>query len=301
MGKVMGRDLRLAITLLALLFTGASLRAQSSVQHAQASRQDSIDAFQLVLPRLSPIPQRVEGTGDAKLDLDGTWRVAINGESQPGNIVVPGELEMQGYTMKEGFVAAYTRKLPIPADWQHQRIKLRFDGVSSHCVVKINGTKVGEHEGSFVPFEMDITEALHTEGNVLEVDVSALTISDKLACTSQYAAHTVAGILRKVTLFALPALNIAKASIATTLDDHYRNAVLNIAYSIANESTPTIAKTAIGKGQLQFKLFAKDGKEILTYSSGKALSVAPGKVQDQSISIPVKAPELWNPEHPYLY
>jgi beta-galactosidase len=288
---------------------GALILSGGNIQ-AQASRQEVINHFQPVIPRLSPVPDKVGGLGAAIIDLDGTWQVALDGRSEPGRIVVPGELEMQGYTMKEGDVAAYSRKLAIPADWGNQRVKLRFDGVSSHCVVKVNGIKVGEHEGSFVPFEMDITEALHGEDNVLEVDVSALTISDKLACTSQYAAHTVAGILRKVTLFALPELNIAGASINTTLDDHYRNADLNIDYSIANESSPGMASGSspgmangslrAGKGQLLIKLFAKDGKEVLTYSSGKS-TVIGGGMLDQHVSIPVKAPQLWNPEHPYLY
>lgn len=276
------------IVVCALLLGGGGIQAQ-------VSRQDSINNFQPVIPRLSPVPDKVDGVTGASLDLDGTWQVALDGRSQPGSIVVPGELEMQGYTMKEGDVAAYTRKLDMPADWQGRRIKLRFDGVSSHCVVKINGIKAGEHEGSFVPFEMDITGALHREGNVLEVDVSALTISDKLACTSQYAAHTVAGILRKVTLFALPGLNIAKTWVNTTLDDRYRDAGLHIACTLANENPSSV------QGQLRFRLLAADGKEVLNVSSGRGVTVSAGKTLDQDVSVPVKAPELWNPEHPYLY
>ena len=290
MGYFIQRNRCLGMAVYMLLFGGVSLRAQTS-------RQDSINAFQPVIPRLSPVPERVEGTQEAKLDLDGTWLVTVDGEGRPGEIVVPGELEMQGYAMKEGDVAAYTRKLSIPADWQGQRIKLRFDGVSSHCVIKVNGQKVGEHEGSFVPFEMDITDALHKTGdpNLLEVDVNALTISDRLACTSQYAAHTVAGILRKVTLFALPGQNIAEASVTTTLDDHNRDATLNITYGIANESI------IAGKGQLQFRLLAEDGRAFSVFSSGKASFLAPGKMLSQTVSFPVKGPQLWNPEHPYLY
>ena len=233
--------------------------------------------------RLSPRPEEV-------ISLNGAWTFQ---EQYP--IQVPGEWVMQGFTVNEGETARYTRALPVPASWKGQRIKLRFDAVSSHALVKVNGIKVGEHEGGFVPFEMDITDALNGRTDTLTVEVQALTISDYLACTSQYAVHTVGGLIRKVSMFALPAVNLADVAINTTFDPQYKNATLHISTETANESaTPAVTS-------LRFTLKDATGKTVQQFNSVPEAGIAPGGCLQKEYHLPVKAPQQWNPEHPYLY
>lgn len=233
--------------------------------------------------RLSPRPQEV-------ISLNSNWTLQ---DQQP--IHVPGEWTMQGFTINEGETAIYHQLLNIPASWKGQRIKLRFDAVSSHALVKVNGVKVGEHEGGFVPFEMDITNALYGANDTLTVEVQALTISDYLACTSQYAVHTVGGLLRKVTMFALPPVNLADISIKTTLDPQYKNATLQIAAATINESTMP-ANTA-----LHFTLKDATGKTVLQHTSKPGAPLAAGDLLKKEYQLPVRSPKLWTPETPYLY
>lgn len=251
-------------------------------------QQKQVAGFEI--PRLSPRPSMVSGVQQAQLSLNGAWTFRISGHSATKNIKVPGEWEMQGFTVNEGETAIYTKEIDIPADWKGKRIKIRFDGVSSHAVVKLNGNKLSEHEGSFVPFEVDISSAIRNDKNILEVEVQSLTISDKLACTSQYAVHTVGGILRKVTLFVLPQINIADITVNTVFDKQFKNATLAINTTVANEAT-----TAVGSS-LRYTLKDAAGKTVIQ----KTVS-ASANSQPSTINLPVKQPRHWNPEQPYLY
>ncbi|WP_295712693.1 glycoside hydrolase family 2 TIM barrel-domain containing protein [Mucilaginibacter sp.] len=250
--------------------------------------QNSINGFKT--PRLSPLPAGVAGVKQPQIPLNGTWNFQVTGYNKKHTILVPGEWEMQGFTVNEGETAVYSKALDIPADWQGKRIKLRFDGVSSHAVIKVNGTEVCTHEGSFVQFEADITDALKSGSNLLQVEVQANTISDKLACTSQYAAHTVGGILRKVVLFVLPQTNIASTTNTVVFDRQFKNADLNIQTNVANES----ADAAVT--QVQHVLTDEAGKVVFDKLSDKSKNGG-----DVSTKINVAKPQQWNPEHPYLY
>ena len=110
------------------------------------------------VPVITPFASTINGVDSPKISLNGSWDFNIKEQPLKGkSIQVPGEWEMQGYTVNEGQTAVYSKRLDIPADWKGKQIKIRFDGVSSHGLVKLNGKKLGEHEGSFVPFEVDLT------------------------------------------------------------------------------------------------------------------------------------------------
>ncbi|MCB0628852.1 MAG: hypothetical protein KDD15_03955 [Lewinella sp.] len=228
------------------------------------------------------------------ISLNGEWEVSVDGKNY-AEIKVPGELIMQGVELGIGETARYRRDLLVPKDWKDHRVFIRFDGVSSYASVKINDTVIGDHEGSFVPFEFEITQALNSDRNVLTVDVKAHTISDILACTSQYAAHTVAGILRKVTLFTLPQVHVADLSVQTFFDEQYQNARLQLTTQIAVPS-PTG-----GKLQLRYTLLTADGKKVKeTVTSLDQQALSNGLKANQTL-IKVNRPRHWNPETPYLY
>jgi beta-galactosidase len=255
--------------------------------------QSSISDFNM--PRLSPLPAAVTGVEQPRILLNGKGGFQVLGHATKHSINVPGEWEMQGFNVNEGETAIYSLKLDIPADWKGQRIKIRFDGVSSHALVKVNNIKVGEHEGSFVPFEVDITDVLKPIDNILQVEVQALTISDHLACTSQYAVHTVGGLLRKVVLFAVPQTNIASNVATTVFDPQFKNATLKLQSQLANESVSAIS------AQLQYTLTNAAGKVVFEKLVGPGKSIATNDVRNINTVISVKQPEQWNPEHPYLY
>lgn len=268
---------KLLITIGFLTFLSANLLAQQTSG---------------VSATLSPVPSAVQGINTPAISLNGEWKFVQTGKE--GAIKVPGEWVMQGYTVNTGETAKYSREFSLPVGWKGNRIKLRFDGVSSNAVVKVNGKKLAEHEGGFVPFEIDITDALKTDHNLLEVDVQANTISDILACTSQYAAHTVGGILRNVTLFALPSVNIADLTVVTTLDKNYINATLNLKTLLRNEGKQFTS------GQVVYTLTDVNGK-LIAGSKVPFSQLQASKTSLLEAAVAVKNPRKWNTDKPYLY
>lgn len=62
-------------------------------------------------------------------------------------------------------VAWYRRRARLPRRWLEGggRVWLRFGAAATDCRVWVNGREVGGHTGDYVPFQLDITEALAGE------------------------------------------------------------------------------------------------------------------------------------------
>jgi beta-galactosidase len=86
----------------------------------------------------------------------------------PHKILVPfsPETQLSGVvkSVRPNQVMWYRRTFNIPSEWSEQRILLHFEAVDWHAVVLLNGKKVGENKGGYVPFSCDLTDALESDG-----------------------------------------------------------------------------------------------------------------------------------------
>ena len=264
--------------------------------------QDALAKMEVPMPRLSPRPLAVAGVRVPLVSLSGTWK--FNAAPPAGfaafsaaqtkswaNIQVPGEWVMQGFAVATNTAAAYWREFEIPGDWSRQRIKLRFDTVHSDCHVFVNGREVGAHEGCFTAFELDLTDAVKPGRNTLVLSVRSESTADTLASATQYAAHQLGGITRKVQLFALPPLNLAGQIVETKFDDKFNNATLAVKLLLADESTTAAA------GQFSVRVTLYDGATVMSATT-QEISHRHGTSE---IFLPVTGPRKWDPEHPNLY
>lgn len=104
---------------------------------------------------------RVEGIRQPVMLLNGKWQFKYSSQSRWTVIEVPGEAAMQGYAIGHDKPFLYRKWVQVPADYAGHRVVLRFDGVYSHAVLKINGKKVREHHGGFTRWDTDVTSYIY--------------------------------------------------------------------------------------------------------------------------------------------
>lgn len=176
------------------------------------------EAFAATWPILT-LPTRASDGRCMSQNLDGEWDFVSSwqgSESQAEwtKIQVPGQWFQQGFDVRPGESAAYRRSFKYSLR-ENRRAVLRFDAVYSYCSIWLNGVELGDHEGGFTPFQFDITDCV-TSHNELVVVVRSDSISDEVSAASDYAAHSLGGVTRQVSVLDLPQRNLERIHVDTT-------------------------------------------------------------------------------------
>jgi beta-galactosidase len=107
-------------------------------------------------------------------------------------------------------VSTYRRRLRLPADARDGRVVVEFGAVMTAATVYCNGVRLREHLGGFVPFTVELTDALRCDGaDVLTVEVDSTERPDVPPFGGHIDYLTFGGIYRDVTLSLLPATAVA--------------------------------------------------------------------------------------------
>lgn len=254
-----------------------------------------------VLPQYAPVPQSVKGVYNPQVSLNGVWQFAAKAPEQISaasmasipwsDIQVPGQWSSQGFAVDSAGFGVYHRSFSVPTDWQGKLVRLRFDGVASECEVYVNYQKVGEHMGGMTAFEFNLTPYLQKGQNTLSLRVRSESLADMLGSLTQYAAHQLGGITRKVTMFVVPDLYVSELRVVTDLDAAYQDATLQVQVTVRNGSDQTQ-----GASQIRASL-AELGISVQTHIPALA---AQGQWTGV-VEAEVKAPKKWNSETPNLY
>lgn len=120
--------------------------------------------------------------GRETLSLDGEWQLAFDPENRgkhdgwasefPRDAVaapVPAVWEV----VRPGYdgVGWYRRVFTLPAGWDKRSLKLRFGAAQYFAEVWLNGARLGEHEGGFLPFEFPVSKRVRDGENEIVVRV----------------------------------------------------------------------------------------------------------------------------------
>ncbi len=259
-------------------------------------------------PRLTPRPVRARHLTETEISLNGTWRFhesppvdfpSLDPSSTGGwdTIQVPGEWAMQGFEVPAGTAAAYLREFALPASWAGLRTILRCDAVYSDAVVFINGRRAGSHRGGFTAFELDVTGLVKPGPNFIALAVKNESLEDVLASGSQYAAHPLGGITRKLSLWAVPPCFVSRLHTTTRFDADYNDAVLDLQLEVFNSTGRSIEDPV-----LHVSLRDRKGHRVPVQPERISLPVLPAQEgKSGRVSITVRRPLKWDCEHPNLY
>jgi beta-galactosidase len=145
------------------------------------------------------------GTGDGwgAIDVPGHWQLAGAPDAWPygkpayTNVQFPIPVDPP-HVPNENPTGEYRRTFTVPADWRTTgRVVLRFEGVDSWFEVAVNGEVLAQSHGSRLPTEVDVTDALTDDENLLAVRVAQWSAFTYIEDQDQW---WLSGIFRDVSL-----------------------------------------------------------------------------------------------------
>lgn len=228
-------------------------------------------------------------------------------------IPVPSNMEMQGYgtpiytnvqyefypnwQFKPPFIndldkeniGYYRREFEIPEAWKGERIFIHFGAIKSFGFIWVNGEKVGMSKDSKTPQEYDITEYVKAGQNTLAVEVFRWSDAAYLEDQDFW---RLSGIPREVYLFSQPQVRLKDFYAQTTLDEYYKNGVLNLDVELKNH-TGKKAETSV-----VYELLDAENNTIASEEKELKFSDSLAKIKFHN-----NLPEIkkWSAETPNLY
>ncbi|MBB3187722.1 beta-galactosidase GalA [Microbacter margulisiae] len=205
----------------------------------------------------------------------------------------PKASSSHGYkTVGRGFpetsIGWYRKTFFIPETDLGKRISIQFDGVFRDAKVFVNGFYLGHHSSGYLPFTYDITDYLNYDGNnVVVVRVNATREEGWF--------YEGAGIYRHVWLDITSPLHVAQYGtfITSTLTKNHSADVM---------ARATLANDGRKKSVFEISQTIIDAKSNLIATRKIAnLNLKPGEHKEFYCVLPVKNPELWDVNSPYLY
>ncbi|MGE4286883.1 MAG: glycoside hydrolase family 2 TIM barrel-domain containing protein [Phycisphaerae bacterium] len=189
-------------------------------------------------------------------------------------------------------VGSYRRTFTVPEGWEGKDVIVRFDGVDSAFYLWVNGQKIGYSQGSRTPAEFDITSALRGGENTISAEVYRY-------CDGSYLEDQdfwrLSGIFRDVTMYARPKLCIADFWAKASLDEEYKNGILNLTVDVANLTD------ADKKITLYPMLLDENGNSVWSDTLCPAGLAGSGKTSTFSWNAVLPDAKQWTAETPNLY
>lgn len=204
---------------------------------------------------------------DSYYSLNGLWE---NGIVVP----FPPQSTLSGYNKKIQSKLTYVRKFRLPEGFLKDKLLLHFGAVDQIAEVYLNGKEVGRHEGGYLPFFIDITEAYKSGENELLVKVTD-TLSFKYPYGKQCKKRgemwytPVTGIWQSVWLESVPEKYIESIHITPDMKG----------IDLEVETGTTEYEVIISVGE-------KEVKKVY---------------QNKKVRIDLEEPILWTPDNPHLY
>lgn len=238
-----------------------------------------------------PRPQLVR---DSYINLNGKWDYAISKTkeitSYDGEILVPfaPESKLSGVrkTVQPDDVLHYRRGFKVPFNFMDGRVLLHFGAVDQECEVFLNGQKVGEHQGGYLPFHFDVTDAIvHEQENILKVQVTDETEYSPHARGKQKLHHKG----KMDAIFYTASSGIWKTVWLESVSHDYIQTIRTTPNYDAGSVTFYV-ETNTDAGDVNLEISFED--EVV-----KEVTIAP----NEDVEVELGKFKSWSPESPHLY
>ena len=199
----------------------------------------------------------------------------------------------------------YRREIVVDPAWAGRRVSLQFDGAMQTAVVFVNGVKIETHLGGYLPFVVDLTPYLAGHDRVtlaLYLDNNASPVfppgSNRIDFTYQ------GGLFRPVHLIVTDPVHISSAIEADRVAGggvfvRCESADENRAVALAQTDVKNHGeKSAIVS--VEHVLLGPDGR-VVAREFVPAKTLAAGADEEFTSMMAVSKPQLWHPDHPWLY
>ncbi|KUJ12663.1 family 2 glycosyl hydrolase [Mollisia scopiformis] len=215
-----------------------------------------------------------------KMEVPGMWQLQGYGKGPHyTNMIYPFPIDPPHVPYDQNETGCYTRTFEVPESFKDQQLRLRFEGVDSSFHVWVNGKEVGYSQGSRNPSEFDISSFVKEKGeNTLAVQVYQFCDGSYIEDQDQW---WLSGIFRDVNLLAFPKIHFQDFHVQTHLDSKYEDATLSVEVEL---NTPSLVSLV---------LLDAAGEVV-----AKNMQIA---VPSITFKVPIKAPNKWTAETPYLY
>lgn len=272
----MRRLLSITIALVSLLMAPVASFAADLIQNVYGRDIQSLNGKWAAIPDLYDQGERMKiyenNKPTGKTDF---YEYSFEGGMR---LNVPSDWNSQSKELKyyEGTVW-YQRTFTAKAEPGTHRF-LYFAGVSTRCNIYLNGKKIISHEGSFTPFQIEVTNALKDGENLLVCEVNNNRRVDAIPAMS-YDWWNYGGITRDVMLVTVPTQYIADYFVR--LEKGKKDV---IALSVSLSEAVAGKKVTVKIPELKVNC------EMTTDAQGKA-----------EASVKVRSLQRWSPESPKLY
>lgn len=210
------------------------------------------------------------------------------------------------------------KKFTVPASWKGKRIQIHFEAVAGKTDIYVNGKAVGDNFDIFMPFDIDITDAVKFgQENTLNVGIQKSSLFDDRKSPlgrrtyqgGSFWGQHIAGIWQDVYLVALPQTRVADVYIQPIVNKN----TLEVEVTLRNDENKPVE---VNISAAAYPWISKAGKTVLTAAnpSSQLGSQAALQMPTQKVTIPagkeIKTTlkttvdnklKLWSPSSPNLY
>lgn len=227
-----------------------------------------------------------------KVLFNDNWEFQARPSDPVSVISLPHTPKLEPLVMKSQFLGEviYRKRFDYPLQ-SGRRLWIEFEGAMHSARVFLNGNEVGTHVGGYLPFQMDLTQALKDSANVLEVFLDnredPTVPPGKPLKDLDFYYH--AGIYRNVWLKEVGGIQIQDAFFQTRNADPSSATIqldFQLKYGPDWISLPIQVEAKLGEASIALtsELFI-DSTNSISYT---------GKIN-------LKSPQLWSPSDPKRY